>query len=145
MNRLTNFRGVPRKCIECYDEYKCKYPCKKVITECIEKLKEYEDLEEQGILVKLPCKPGDTVYVIGTKCLANVITDEQCDEMTSCDSCKYDKEYVVFEKVADEHFLIKLFYENNGDFIFGKTVFRTRTEAEKKLKELSGIMEGQNV
>ena len=28
------------------------------------KLKEYEDLEEQGLLLKLPCKVGDTVYLI---------------------------------------------------------------------------------
>lgn len=28
-----------------------------------EKLADYEDLEEQGSLVKLPCKVGDTVYV----------------------------------------------------------------------------------
>ena len=28
------------------------------------KLKEYEDLEEQGLLAKLPCKVGDTVWVI---------------------------------------------------------------------------------
>jgi hypothetical protein len=29
-----------------------------------ERLKKYEDLEEQGLLVKLPCKVGDTVYLI---------------------------------------------------------------------------------
>ena len=28
----------------------------------IQKLAEYEDLEEQGLLLKLPCKVGDTVY-----------------------------------------------------------------------------------
>ena len=28
------------------------------------KLKEYEDLEEQGLFLKLPCKVGDTVYLI---------------------------------------------------------------------------------
>lgn len=28
-----------------------------------ETLKQYEDLEEQGLLIKLPCKVGDTVYV----------------------------------------------------------------------------------
>ena len=28
------------------------------------KLKEYEDLEEQGLLLKLPCKVGDAVYLI---------------------------------------------------------------------------------
>ena len=29
-----------------------------------DKLAEYEDLEEQGLLLKLPCKVGDTVYLI---------------------------------------------------------------------------------
>jgi len=29
----------------------------------VKKLAEYEDLEEQGLLIKLPCKVGDTVYV----------------------------------------------------------------------------------
>lgn len=28
------------------------------------KLKDYEDLEEQGLLLKLPCKVGDTVHLI---------------------------------------------------------------------------------
>ena len=28
------------------------------------KLKDYEDLEEQGILVKLPCKVGTDIYYI---------------------------------------------------------------------------------
>lgn len=30
----------------------------------MEKLADYEDAEEQGRLVKLPCKVGDTVYLI---------------------------------------------------------------------------------
>lgn len=30
----------------------------------IEKLGKYEDLEEQGRIIKLPCKVGDTVYFI---------------------------------------------------------------------------------
>lgn len=29
-----------------------------------ERLKEYEDLEEQGLLMKLPCKAGDTLYLV---------------------------------------------------------------------------------
>ena len=28
----------------------------------LKKLADYEDLEEQGLLVRLPCKVGDTVY-----------------------------------------------------------------------------------
>jgi hypothetical protein len=31
---------------------------------CCNKLAEYEDLEEQGLLVRLPCKVGDTMYDI---------------------------------------------------------------------------------
>ena len=30
----------------------------------LQKLTEYEDLEEQGRLIILPCKVGDTVYAI---------------------------------------------------------------------------------
>lgn len=30
----------------------------------IQKLAEYEDLEAQGLLLKLPCKVGDTVYAV---------------------------------------------------------------------------------
>lgn len=37
----------------------CKY-----ISDALKKLADYEDLEEQGRLIKLPCKVGDTVYFI---------------------------------------------------------------------------------
>ncbi len=37
------------------------------INQCFNKLGEYEDLEEQGKLLKLPCAVGDTVYVIPSK------------------------------------------------------------------------------
>ena len=33
----------------------------------IRKLAAYEDLEEQGLLVRLPCKVGDIVYVDSAK------------------------------------------------------------------------------
>ena len=36
----------------------------KQVAEYLRKLKEYEDLEEQGRLIKSPCKVGDTVYLI---------------------------------------------------------------------------------
>lgn len=34
------------------------------IREVLNKLKKYEDLEEQGRLLELPCKVGDTVWSI---------------------------------------------------------------------------------
>lgn len=39
----------------------------------IEKLADYEDLEEQGLLVRLPCKVGDDVYIIGSSAIIRVI------------------------------------------------------------------------
>lgn len=54
--------NCPDKCVFCH-----------IPDEANEKLKEYEDLEEQGLLVKLPCKVGDTIYVkIGTSSYVNL-------------------------------------------------------------------------
>lgn len=36
----------------------------KTVENMIKKLAAYEDLEEQGLLIKLPCKIGDTVFII---------------------------------------------------------------------------------
>ena len=71
-----------------------------------EKLAEYEDLEEQGRLVKLPCKVGtDIYYILG-------IPNETPCVIESC----------VFE-LSD---IQKI----------DKTLFLTKSEAEAKLKEL---------
>ena len=34
------------------------------ISECLKKLQEYEDLEEKGLLQRLPCKVGDKAYYV---------------------------------------------------------------------------------
>ena len=92
------------------------------------KLKDYEDLEEQGRLIKLPCKVGDVVYV----------------KMAS-----YSKTHYAEAEVRDfVHFIShgfcvvvtsKYFDKENIPFSeFGKTVFLTKAEAEAKLKELRG-------
>ena len=77
-----------------------------IMTSVCEKLGEYEDLEEQGRLVKLPCKVGtDIYYILG-------IPNETPCVIESC----------VFE-LSD---IQKI----------GKTLFLTKSEAEAKLKEL---------
>ena len=48
-------------CAEHDEEKSCKN-CH--IQKAFEKLAEYEDLDEQGLLLRLPCKVGDTVYLI---------------------------------------------------------------------------------
>ena len=50
------------KAKECFFDGKEKFNCKD--KQIYEKLKEYEELEEQGLLAKLPCKLGDDLYWI---------------------------------------------------------------------------------
>ena len=71
------------------------------------KLKEYEDLEEQGRLIKLPCKVGDTVY--------HVVQGR-----------------IVEVSNVDLFFLLLSVVENR----FNNSVFLTKAEAEQKLKEM---------
>lgn len=75
----------------------------------LEKLAEYEDLEEQGRLPKLPCKVGDDVYYI-----LGIPNETPC----TIDKCTF--------KLSDINKI-------------GKTLFLTREEAKAKLKELRGI------
>lgn len=73
MKRLTkrNIHGVPYY-PECFDKCAGKGPsikchCCYFEHEIIIKLAEYEDLEEQGRLIVLPCKTGDTIYITGSR------------------------------------------------------------------------------
>ena len=103
-----------------------------------EKLATYEDLEEQGLLVRLPCKVGDDVYIIPSPSVyglniingyenLNRVYHQHVGSITFADSHWYAtsrEEYKVYsEKVLN-------------DIAFGITWFTDREEAEKKLKEL---------
>lgn len=101
------------------------------------KLKAYEDLEEQGRLVILPCKVGDTVYCIFNRYTKCTFNNEEFDEC-SCQGCEYEcdskKENYVQDMRAYSLDWIVTNLKN-----FGKTVFLTKSEAEAKLKELRGV------
>ena len=86
-----------------------------------ERLKDYEDLEEQGRLVKLPCKIGTEVY-----------------DITWWDNVQ---EKVVIKgksyyRTVYKHKVTKLPFTYSDIDNFGKTVFLTKSEAEQKLKEM---------
>jgi len=90
----------------------------------LEKLAAYEDAEEQGLLVRLPCKVGDTVYV----------------EWSG--GQEYSKS--VIEKISigtdgQVRFLIPAYLHSHSaswyqTSDFGKTVFLSREEAKAALK-----------
>ena len=87
-------------------ERACEPDCEE-IDAVYRKLKEYEDLEEQGRLIKLPCKVGDTVY--------HVVQGR-----------------IVEVSNVDLFFLLLSVAENR----FNNSVFLTKSEAEQKLKEM---------
>ena len=85
----------------------------------LRKLAHYEDLEEQGRLIELPCAVDDTVWTIDPD--INFIDDFK---VTDIDITK--------EGIGIcNHYLGFFCYVND----FGNTVFLTKEEAEEKLKE----------
>lgn len=98
------------------------------------KLAEYEDLEEQGLLVRLPCKVGDMVW-------DNDFGYPESYEINAY-SYGYCDSYVESGVGIEDEIIF--YYENSIGSItgafpmseIGKTVFLTREEAEKKLEKL---------
>ena len=88
------------------------------------RLAELEDKIEQGTLIELPCKVGDTVWCI----------DECYDrEKGSCRYYIFDNEVISIE-ICKHTFLI--LGSNAGYYCWNTHSFATREEAEKRLKEL---------
>lgn len=85
------------------------------------KLREYEIAEEQGLLLRLPCKVGDTVYCIHKN---EIIEDTVFD-------------YDIWS--LKNGISLRISLENYRDYIvgiFGKTVFLTYQEAELELANI---------
>lgn len=116
------------------------------ISDVCEQLAEYEELEEQGRLLRLPCKVGDTVYVVTSP--FNVFDDIEYDEnmkdevyesyVSSVSFYESGEQYRIYAK-ATNHFIGVYFRECD----FGKTVFLTKEEAEDRLKEMEESYEGK--
>ena len=116
----------------------------------LEALGKYEDAEEQGLFLRLPCKEaysqsGDNVYLIYE------------DEIVECVHCGLsidpvigkgvialatDEDIFPYRNPDPEHDLDPTDWCNNATDIevreIGNTLFFTREEAEAKLKELRG-------
>lgn len=99
-----------------------------------DKLDEYEDLEEQGKLLTLPCAVGDTVYHICTfKGGETEIIEMRVGCVEPCGAIRNHKGVCEVWNVYAETDYTKEYFKF---FDFGKTVFLTREAAEAALKEL---------
>lgn len=104
------------------------------LTEIYEKLAKYEELEEQGRLIKLPCKIGNIVYhdnpysTIHTGIQSYQITNIMISQNKKGEwTKKYRAMLLRNGKTADN----QINFEFND---IGKTVFLTKEEAEKELE-----------
>lgn len=115
-------------------ERACEPDCEE-IDAVYRKLKEYEDLEEQGRLVQLPCKVGDTVWDndYGRPCAYTITAFSfgECEEYI-CEPVT--KKETVFYYANSSGSITGSFAESE----IGKSVFLNKSEAEAKLKELRG-------
>ena len=98
-----------------------------------ERLKEYEDLEEQGLLLRLSCNVGDTVYCIEDKKIWDCIVDKVTIS-------RINGVWIEVKAPKSMPDISAIEYTENA---FGKTVFLTQSEAEQKLKELEGSHDGE--
>ena len=123
MERLTErfMHGLGVK--YCYDSCSvCDVAvCCGLLEDILEKLAHYEDLEEQGRLIELPCAVGDTVYWIS-----------ESDACLFCNSPCYERCEEGALKIKEIPFKLHMLNE------IGEIIFLTKEEAEAKLKEMEG-------
>lgn len=101
----------------------------------IERLGKYENLEEQGRLIKLPCKVGDTVWqimVVGVQ--GKNIKYGIFKAIVTKISVDYQMNFLLSTITEDE----KRYRNEVTSTAIGDTMFFTKSEAETKLKELRG-------
>ena len=120
------------------------------------KLADYEDAEEQGLILRLPCEVGDTVYVDSA---ILPIKDMECENIDHKIPSYFPARIVSFrfakrnwmkiavkakwlhEWIDNETGPESAYIDSEKKFTFslsgiGKTVFLTESEAEAKLKEM---------
>ena len=117
MERLTKREDgmIVRACHRYSEEERMCYGCvhhSECVDETLEKLAQYEDAEESGMLMRLPCPMGSTIYMIVTK-------RGKVNGVFSFVKTTYLMESNVFRACRE----------------FGKTVFLTKEEAQAAMGE----------
>lgn len=103
----------------------------------MEKLATYEDAEEQGLLLRLPCKVGDTLYRVNKGAKEPVIMMRVIQ--------------LYIKQIHKDRTVMRIDAINDADMgescylpcDIGERIFLTREEAEAKLKEMEGSHDGE--
>lgn len=120
-------KGCTKKCPQMKLADECAtgrmYATKELI-KCQKELQAFKDKQEQGLLLELPCKVGDTVYEIQP--LTGKITPRTIRSTVICNA----PELTIMYKSGYDY--------SNVQEDFGKTVFLTRSKAEEALAKMKG-------
>lgn len=144
MERLTKISEIGNayypKCFEepCCGMGECLDDNCSLILEACKKLAEYEQLEEQGLLARLPCKVGDDVYIIPSPSVYGLNIINGYEKLN-----KIYHQHVGTIVITAGHWYATSREEYGvynekvlNDIAFGTTWFLTSKEAEKKLEEM---------
>ena len=128
MEKLTRMERLTER-----DSYGDVYVKQHDYVTALEKLCEYEDAEEQGLLLRLPCKVGDDIYAIPSE--VNYRLNKSFGAKGLNAICRQVVDHIEFNSYG---YLVST---NEGmtvhrQEVFGETWFLTRDEAEQKLKEM---------
>lgn len=115
------------ECEEYKDECKAVTDFKCFVNKMYSKLKSYEDLDQRGKLLKLPCAIGDIVYWL---CGTEIFPMEIEYFVILPNKIKFSFKYCGGEERLKN--FTKYMYDND----IGKCVFLIREEAETALKKL---------
>ena len=133
MERLTEKQSSGFDLKSMYGEWCNKYCEQQRVQTCnecgiyqaIQKLAEYEDLEEQGLLLRLSCKIGDTIWYVDND-------DDDYPIKLEIDTISIDDNKNIWYYANDDVYGKFGFIDSD----FGKTAFLTKAEAEQKLKKM---------
>ena len=119
-NKEKNTIVIPNSFIssaDCAEKYE-------QVAKWLKELKFYKEAEEQGLLVRLPCNVGDTVFRINEGAKNPII------ELTVTQINIIRKSYNL--EVVDRDGGELMYFKND----IGNSIFLTREEAENKLEEM---------
>ena len=94
------------------------------------RLKSYEDAEEQGLLLRPPCKVGDTLYRVNKGAKEPVIMMRVIQLYVK--QLHKDRTVIRIDAINDNDMDESCYFLED----IGEKVFFTREEAETKLKEM---------
>lgn len=107
------------------------YEAKSKLVEYLKELKAYKEAEEQGLLLKLPCKVGDTLYINNFRCCWQ--DEYEIPYEVGVLNIGMNEIHTYMEVLLDDGMI---YHFNFSDI--GKTIFLTKAEAEEALSKMGG-------